>query len=374
MTTKTRGATRGGGSGGAVGDARLRKLDASKLTGEALTRILWPTDADIDGLVQSVLAGLGDVHSTHSGSSAACTGATIVADRRLSRGCEASTESSTSERQECFGWHEPVSKRTGLQQIASRAYLSMCPRFPEDHVIIDFAANLEFISRCRLLGASVTDFELNKALLNARKAGLHTGVERTAVNGFSSVTRDAVVFASELAARAVQWRCERLYRLTPSIDRILCDGSLRSQFDAIARDIYPGHELYAYRFAALAFRKAGRQRSMVDYRLLLPDRPLQAPLRTVQPDDVTDGPGMYFVLFQGRPVFTSWARNLRERMCSHLKFGGETILPPRSADIAAGKLEVRVFASPACWRFSDAESLAVRYRAVGDPSLNFRVG
>jgi hypothetical protein len=247
----------------------------------------------------------------------------------------------------------------------------MILRLPEDHVVVHREANTEFISRCRLLGATVPEFLLNKALLNARKAGLHKGFIRLAPPPLG-IEPHRIVFASELAARALQFRCQKQLGFAVSIDYILCQAGLRGEFDRLASTIYPGASPYQYRVAAFAFRKAGRKRSATDLAHSLPSPAINAKLKSLQPEDVDAQPGVYVLVCKKRPVFCSWALNLHDRMVSHLRFGGETVLPYDAGDLTDGPLEVRVYRTPRSWHSNDLDSVAQRERPEHDRSLHFR--
>jgi hypothetical protein len=108
--------------------------------------------------------------------------------------------------------------------------------------------NKVFLQQCRKLGIRASEYAVNKKLLNARKAKLLPDLDSQQ----TSVNYGKFAFASEFAATKLR------YRTGASIDDILCDPELSSEFDAIARKITPGRSVFEYRWAILSIRKAGR--------------------------------------------------------------------------------------------------------------------
>lgn len=115
-----------------------------------------------------------------------------------------------------------------------------------DLYIADPERNALFLAKCRQLGLKVSEYILNKTLLNARKSRLLTGLksERTSIKYFEDIE-----FACEFAASELR------YKLGVSIDDIICDPAVALQFDAIAAKLSPGHTSLEYRWAILSIRK-----------------------------------------------------------------------------------------------------------------------
>lgn len=251
-----------------------------------------------------------------------------------------------------------------LSEIVSRAYLSMFRALPEDHVVINPDANCEFVSRCRLHGASVPDLALNQTLLNLRKSGKHRGVERGIAPCLDREVFDKVGFAAEIAARLVQIQSLEAGGEKPTVDRILCDPILRQEFDNAVQGVAPGFSLYDYRLAAFAYRKSGRESSV---RLGLTSAPAwdvdDAPFRTLDPDDAPGSPGIYRVDAGSRAIFLSATLNLRARLLAHLAAGDrQSLFPPSLWNQPKGQLVVRWFAAPAEWQARRTEAVAQRLK------------
>jgi len=180
----------------------LETLSDESLTGESLTQSLWAED-EIQSMIDSIW-----LQSTSE------DGVVRVVDPVQPESASELESASLFELLDDFYLTEGTAQtdRHDLRDTVTKAYLSMHCVFPEDHVIIDEPTNKEFITRCRLLGATVDEYVLNKALLNARKAGFHKGIERQAVPPISRELRDDVLFAAELSARAIQWHLSQKQR------------------------------------------------------------------------------------------------------------------------------------------------------------------
>jgi len=357
---KTKDATKKDHGGFVVGGDRLQDVTGSKVSDEEFVQQIWPTEADIDGAIDRIVAAL----SESCENSAAHAAAEAYRDEQR--------DTSVEEQGTLFHWSSNSGGVSDLLFVVSKAYSGMSFRPPEDYVVVEPKVNREFVSRCRLLGATTSEYELNKALLNARKAGLHHHLERHVVAGLSATVRDSVVCAAEIAARVVQYVCENKNGFYVSIDQILCDSKLRSDFDRIAYSMFSGYEEVAYRLGALSFRK-NLHKSTVGSELLQGSHVLKTRLSRVAIEDVPEGPGVYLVFCEGRRVFSSWACSLRSRVEAHLKFGGERLTPPDTADVVSGPLEIEIFESRAGWKMRDAEGAALELLPSEEPSLNYIV-
>src|SRR5262249_5483071 len=101
-----------------------------------------------------------------------------------------------------------------------------------------------------------------------------------------------------------------------SLDEVLCDPDLASQFDAIARSLAPGYSPLEYRWAALKLRKEAklaRSRAEVLVKGLL-SKPLAVEGRFWK--TIPDSPGVYLVCGdqQASPLYVGEALNLQQRL------------------------------------------------------------
>lgn len=259
---------------------------------------------------------------------------------------------------------------SGLDQkaLVSEAYVSMFRRLPEDHVVIDDLANAEFVHRCRELGATCSEFQLNHWLMNCRKAGRHTGIDRIRPQPLPKDVRSRIGFASEIGARLVQYEYANGNDI--SLDRIFCNPKYRSRFDYYCQLISPGFTSYSYRLAALAARKDARKRS---------SRVSAAPsprFHTVRMDEgflskIPSAPGVYQIMGDTVCLYAGHADNLRARVKAHL-------LASRQEELAA--MMQSLFEIPTKIMYASGDSMkssAMRVEAqeriqrVKRPALNF---
>jgi site-specific DNA-methyltransferase (adenine-specific) len=108
-----------------------------------------------------------------------------------------------------------------------------------DRLVADPELNARFVEKCRELGEPAT---LNRALLNLRKGGHLRGIKS---NRLSAGDDDPYRFAAEMAVRYMERRDG------VSLDDIICDPELASEFDRLAAAIAPGFTPLQYRWAAL---------------------------------------------------------------------------------------------------------------------------
>ncbi|MBK9187443.1 MAG: hypothetical protein IPM33_00660 [Phycisphaerales bacterium] len=249
----------------------------------------------------------------------------------------------------------------------------MLRTMPEDHVVIDPDANREFVNRCRLLGASVSEFMLNKALLNVRKAGKwHRDIERGRAENLDRKVLDRVGYAAEMAARLVQMRTVEAGADHPSVDRIMCDPALRDLFDEAVSGVAPGFTVYEYRLAAFSYRKSGRESTIRLGQTSAPDWDVDdAPFSSFDPDDAPAAPGIYRIDAGSQALFVSATLNLRSRLLAHLAVGDrQTLLPTTLWDPPRGRLKVRWFEAPAAWKPRRADAVAQRMKVEENAMYN----
>jgi hypothetical protein len=164
------------------------------------------------------------------------------------------------------------------------------------------------------LGIGASEYAINKTLLNARKANRLKGLnsERTTLN------HDDYAFASEFAATEIR------YRTGASVDDIICDPELRSEFDQLASRMAPGHSPLEYRWAMLSIRKAGK-RAKWDAAYEMPALSAPTPLFSGAVEEVPSNLGVYLLLEQQRPLYARGVRDVHHGVALHRR---EEFLPP----------------------------------------------
>jgi hypothetical protein len=202
-----------------------------------------------------------------------------------------------------------------------QSFLEVRQGYSTERVIADPEMDRMFLRRCRELGLTGTDYELNWKLSNARKNGSLSNLPKTREYTVSSDSRDEFEFASEIAARFIQQKYDM-----KSLDKILCDPDMASEFDEAARRLAPGFSALEYRWVALALRKAHRltpEMRNVQY----PEFSLLGSTKTVDLSLIPANEGIYLFQSQEEAVFVGETNNLRHRMEKHFGTAGSQGLP-----------------------------------------------
>jgi len=137
-----------------------------------------------------------------------------------------------------------------VKNAIRQAFVEARDGWSADRVVADPELNRTFIDACRRQGLSQPIGELNRLLLNSRKAGWLSGLPRSRRTSFAN--EEEYRFAGEVAARFLE------QREGTTLDHIICDPGLAKEFDSVASKIAPGHGPLQYRWAALNLRKASR--------------------------------------------------------------------------------------------------------------------
>ncbi|MCA9199973.1 MAG: GIY-YIG nuclease family protein, partial [Planctomycetales bacterium] len=197
-------------------------------------------------------------------------------------------------------------------KIVLAAYLATYDGWSSDEVILDDDRNQAFLQHCRKLDTSVVEFDCNWTLLNLRKAGALSDAKVTRRRRDNSATYR---HAAEIAARMMEdrHRC--------STDRILCDPQLRQDFDQAAAAIAPKVDAYLLRKAAFGLRKARQLRPELVTRIADWGRKVTVHSLADLRADMTlvpQQPGIYIFRDQTGYLYVGEAKDLRERLATHL--------------------------------------------------------
>lgn len=205
-----------------------------------------------------------------------------------------------------------------------------------DRVVADPVLNRQFLRRCRELGLSGTDFELNWTLYGARKSGLMSDLPKT--KSYTVSETDEFDYASELAVRHLQLTKD------VSLDRIICDPDLAEEFDRYAMRLAPGFTPLQYRWVALGLRKAGRLRKELAGKVLIPTLEPVGGIAQLKTSSLPKTAGLYLFSSQKQPVFLSHTDDLQHRLERHLDVSKALGLPDWLWD--KGPLDLSVAAMP----------------------------
>ena len=110
-----------------------------------------------------------------------------------------------------------------------------------------------------------------------------------------------------------------------SLDDILCDPSLAARFDEFAGRIKPGVPPLHWRWAALAFRKTGRRRTLGTTAAFELRDAARQPLLF---DAVPPVAGLYMLTANERPIYVNETGDLLETIIRHAEVGGGELVPP----------------------------------------------
>lgn len=193
-----------------------------------------------------------------------------------------------------------------------------------DFVVCSAELNARFLAAARDLGEGGTDAELNRHLLSARKTNRLKDHPTTV--GFT-LPRQVLpyAFVAEWAARYLQRRMFIDHNEEVSLDDILCDPALATRFDDYAGRIKPGVPPLHWRWAALAFRKTGRRRSLGTTAAFDLRDAARQPLLF---DAVPPVAGLYMLTADERPIYVNETRNLHETIIRHAEVGEGELVPP----------------------------------------------
>jgi site-specific DNA-methyltransferase (adenine-specific) len=196
-----------------------------------------------------------------------------------------------------------------MKEVVRDAFLSVRGRAASDVVIADPDLNERFLRECQSRGLAQPPVELNLCLLNLRKGGWLKGVtsERTRVPNQSEFR-----FASEIAVRFLERRD------STSLDRVLCDPALATEFDRLAADIAPGYRRFQYRWAALNLRKKSRLRPEILARVVPAESVVTLRAADVKPEELPVRPGLYLFIDRNQVLYVGECQSIRNRIGKHL--------------------------------------------------------
>jgi len=189
-------------------------------------------------------------------------------------------------------------------------FLKECEGYSADRVVADPVLNERFLEQCRQAGLLEAATELNSRLLNSRKSGWLSGAPRAKKTSFTD--EDEYRFASEVAARFF----EHSRGLT--LDQVICDPVIASEFDATAAKIAPGYTPLQYRWAALNLRKSKRLKPESISQVVTSCSANLGPVNEVEVDRIPAEQGIYIFYSTTATLYIGETGNLRRRVGKHL--------------------------------------------------------
>lgn len=192
----------------------------------------------------------------------------------------------------------------------AQAFMAAANGYPPDRVVADPTLNKVFVAECRSRNLQVSVAELNRSLLNLRKAGALTGLPRAKRTHFKD--QDDYRFAAEIAVRFLERRDQI------SVDAIICDPNRAAEFDELAARIEPDYSSLQYRWAALSLRKAGNLSPEIAARILPPTRVLNWQIDQLDLNGLPTEQGLYLFFDAEELLYVGETENLRSRIKKHL--------------------------------------------------------
>ncbi len=205
--------------------------------------------------------------------------------------------------------------RHDLEEIGAairKAFQATYDGYSADRIVVDPVLNAAFIDACRSEGIPGTARDWNRLLFRLRKAGKLADFPTARRTSISWYGCDDYLFASEIA-----WQMMVDGNLARSLDEILCDPELASEFDAIAGRFAPGFDSLGYRWAALKLRKQAKLARVSQP--LTPKRLGKAiPIEELKHAKTPDCAGVYLVGIQHaekvKSLYVGECVNLRSRL------------------------------------------------------------
>lgn len=205
--------------------------------------------------------------------------------------------------------------------VVTEAFKAVSDGWSSDEVILQKELNASFIAHCvaALKKAktdssdkpNVTENDLNRTLMNLRKAGkLKSKTTKRKTTDLSSVRHVA-----EITTRSM------LDKHQCSIDRMMCDPEIRSEFDEAAKAIDKSIDCYAVRKAAFQLRKARRLKPELITRIADWGRTVKTlSVKEILDDEtvLNEHPGIYIFRDSTGYLYIGQTENLRTRLLKHL--------------------------------------------------------
>lgn len=230
-----------------------------------------------------------------------------------------------------------------------------------DRVIADPQLDRRFLRRCRELGLSGTDYDLNWALMNERKKGNLSHLPKTRRYTLREI--DEFEYAGELTAKFLQ------EKRNVSLDHIICDPELAEEFDGYAARLAPGFTPLKYRWAALGLRKAGRLRAKADKADSVPELKGVGKATSLRLEKLPKVGGLYLFSSEDDRVYLGQTNNLQHRIQRHMEVSESRGLPDWLWNTKKKPLRISVAELPGVTR-SERQRIEVMLVKSWQPLLN----
>ena len=208
-----------------------------------------------------------------------------------------------------------------INGVVSEAFQAVNDGWSSDEVILQDELNTSFLAHCTTSlkklkhdnaeSLNITANDLNWTLMNLRKAGKL----KSKTTKRKTVDLASVRHVAEITTRSI------LDKHQCSIDRMMCNPDLRSEFEQAAKAIDESIDLYAVRKSAFQLRKARRLRPELITRITDWGRTIQTlTAKEILKDAevLNEHPGVYIFSDATGYLYIGQTANLRTRLLKHL--------------------------------------------------------
>jgi DNA modification methylase len=199
-----------------------------------------------------------------------------------------------------------------VARVVREAFRTTHDGWSADRLVVDPELNSSFVDACRALGAAGHPRDWNLLLFRLRKSGRLADFATARRTSISWQDCDEYLYASEIA-----WQMMVEEGRAGSLDEILCDPALASEFDAKAERFAPGFKSLNYRWAALKLRKQAKVACTRGANVVVPVTFGRAvPLAEFDWEAAAETPGVYVVGGRGpgKELYVGESVNLRHRL------------------------------------------------------------
>lgn len=209
-----------------------------------------------------------------------------------------------------------ISSVADFEKKIIEAFKETCQGYSTDRLLVDPKLNSDFIECCKLKSIEGAPADLNRYLLKLRKSGKLSAsgfkTEKIYKNDWSEL--DKYIDASEIAWKLMSEK----YGL--SLDGLLFDPLIASEFDRVADSYAPGFEPVQYRWAAMTLRKKSRDARKKAKQLIIKRnstsvrRSSAYPVNDLDWDIFKNKPGIYLIEDGKKQVYVGETLDLKERL------------------------------------------------------------
>lgn len=223
-----------------------------------------------------------------------------------------------------------------LGTIVKAAFQETRDGYSIDEVILDDTLFAAFTDACQTAATETEVAEFGWALINLRKAGKLSEFPATRRR---NTDLSSVLHVAEIASRTM-FDAHSL-----SIDRVMVDPALRTEFNELARGVVAEVDLYQVRKAAFRLRKTRRLRPELITRIADWGRKIESHAAdeiSTDPSIVTDGPGIYIFRDKTGYLYIGESNNLRRRLAQHLDKSSSESLASYLTENGAGEITIEL--------------------------------